>query len=745
MAKKNTKAKNVRKKEVININRERVIKSESINVPVYDPNEAIFALDIGTRTVVGIVGVVGVQDQDRLNVIAVDVIEHKDRAMLDGQIHDINKVAEVVRRVKENLESRIGIKLEKVAIAAAGRVLKTSRVYCERSVEQTEELTSEIVGRLELAAIHKAQLKLDDELNEEDKVQFYCVGHSVVNYFLNGFIISSLLGHKAKKIGVDLLATFLPKIVVESLYTVMNKIGLEVVNLTLEPIAAMSVAIPKDLRILNLALVDIGAGTSDIAITKDGSVFAYAMVPVAGDELSEKLTEHYLVDFNTAEKIKISLSEKIETISFEDILGINQNIKVSEILEVLNPLIEQLAMTIAAKILEYNRKAPNAVFLIGGGSQIPGLTEFISNYIQLPKERVVVKDIKVIKNINYTGKILNGPEGITPFGIAVSSLIRERGDFLNVTVNGTRVRLFNSKQLVVADALILIGFNPNELIGRSGKSINFELNGVKKVKKGEYGKAAEIFVNDELGSLDTIIRSDDTIKIIPAEDGKNAELKVSDYVKNMRVGKILLNNEKFDIDTKIYINGKIAGVDSKIEEGDIVHIHEIDSVEELLRSNEMNYENVDIYVNDKLVNASYELKDLDNVSCKNINMNLQTLKSEIEKIKVFNYNIDSIKNISDEDYEKQNYNIMEEIEMENTNNFDKKYETELIITVNGEKKTIKSDKSRHIFVDIFNYIDFDVSKPQGNIVLKLNGKQAGFTDALKSGDEIDIYWENTKM
>ncbi len=58
------------------------------------------------------------------------------------------------------------------------------------------------------------------------------------------------------------------------------------------------------MRRLNVALVDIGAGTSDIAITNLGTVIAYGMVPIAGDEVTEAISDHYLLDFPLAEKAK---------------------------------------------------------------------------------------------------------------------------------------------------------------------------------------------------------------------------------------------------------------------------------------------------------------------------------------------------------------------------------------------------------------------------------------------------------
>lgn len=92
----------------------------------------------------------------------------------------------------------------------------------------------------------------------------------------------------------------------DGLYAAVGMAGLTVANMTLEPIAAINVAIPENYRLLNIALVDIGAGTSDISVTRDGSIIAYGMIPLAGDEITELIVQSYLVDFNTAEQIKLS-------------------------------------------------------------------------------------------------------------------------------------------------------------------------------------------------------------------------------------------------------------------------------------------------------------------------------------------------------------------------------------------------------------------------------------------------------
>lgn len=342
--------------------------------------ELFFSLDIGTRTVVGIVAAI---EGQKFKVLDFEVEEHKKRAMYDGQIHDIESVKSAVSKVKEKLEKRLKTKLDRVSIAAAGRSLKTSRIIVEREIDPYIHVDKDIIGSIEIEAIQKAQKEMESQ-NAQDSTEYYCAGYAVVNYYLNGTIISKLEGHRGNSIGVEVISTFLPKIVVDSLYFVINMVGLSVRSMTLEPIAAMNVSIQDNFKLLNIALVDIGAGTSDIALTKNGTVFAFAMVPIAGDEITEKIAENYLLDFDTAEGVKIDLSKK-STIKFKDIMGEKYQVEAEEIIKSAKDAIKNLAKEIADKILEYNGKAPSAVFLIGGGSRIPNISDYIAEYLELPK------------------------------------------------------------------------------------------------------------------------------------------------------------------------------------------------------------------------------------------------------------------------------------------------------------------------------------------------------------------------
>ena len=356
----------------------------------------VFGLDIGTRNVIGTVGYKN--EDDQFIVVAQDIKEHETRAMLDGQIHDIGRVAKTLNAVKTELEQQIGQPLTEVCIAAAGRVLKTVTTHIEYDYAEESVVTGEDIHTLELLGIEKAQEKLKE--SNDTKYKFYCVGYSVVKYYLNEELFISLEGHKADKVGCDIIVTFLPEDVVDGLYSAVGQVGLSVANMTLEPIAAINVAIPENYRMLNIALVDVGAGTSDISITRDGSIVAYGMIPYAGDELTEVIVQHYLVDFKTAESIKLSSTVNDE-VTYKDIMSIEHTIPASDVWEVVAPVVEKITSEVSAKIKELNGdKTVSACFVVGGGGNHEGVGDSIHKFdielLILAEDHVVVPGLEIL-------------------------------------------------------------------------------------------------------------------------------------------------------------------------------------------------------------------------------------------------------------------------------------------------------------------------------------------------------------
>jgi len=341
-----------------------------------------FALDVGTRKVAGIlVRASG----GRAVVEAHCVMEHPERAMLDGQVHHVAKAAKVIAAVKAELEAKAGMPLRQAHVAVAGRALSTATAGAESELDPREPISEERLRSLELAAVKEARMGISDP---KAKAGSHCVGYAVTRSLLDGQPIGHLAGQRGSRARVEVLATFLPHLALESLDQALRAAGLGMQSLTLEPIAALHLAIPPDLRRLNLALVDVGAGTSDVAITRSGHVSAFFMAPLAGDEVTESLVDAFVLDFEQAELLKRQLDQAGEA-AVRDLFGQERRIPVAEALQAIQTPVADIARAVCGGILERNQgDPPQAVLLVGGGSATPGLARSIAEGLGLPASRV---------------------------------------------------------------------------------------------------------------------------------------------------------------------------------------------------------------------------------------------------------------------------------------------------------------------------------------------------------------------
>lgn len=535
--------------------RGRVKKTQADTGIEVQTDRVIFALDIGTRSLIGMVGTV---EENKVKIIAVEREEHPERAMVDGQIEDIEKVAALAGKIKKRLEDKLHCELKNVCVAAAGRALRTERAEFEMELPGTQIITDEIISRLEAGAISKAEEAFDAEQAEDAYHRFYLVGYSVCQYYLDQYMISSLKDHRGRKVKVDLIATFLPSEVVESLYTTMNKIGLEVASITLEPIAAINAAIPENLRLLNLVMVDIGAGTSDIAACTDGSVTGYTMATVAGDEITETIMKAYLVDFDTAENMKAQ-AELGKEVAFTDILGFERTVSHDEILECIRGTSELLSREIAQKVLEINGGPPSALFLAGGGSKLTGLKDKVTEALKMDANRVAIAGNNFKIHAWSDEYELNNPEYATPLGIVISSGLNMINDSCRVILNERPAKLFRSGSFTALNLLMMNGFNYQDILGRSGRNLIVTVNGRRKVFYGSAPQPAALFINRKEGKLSEIIHAGDTIDFIPAIAGESASACLGDIEGAA---------ECLDIT----LNGAHASLKTPLKNGDVIFV-----------------------------------------------------------------------------------------------------------------------------------------------------------------------------
>lgn len=539
--------------------------------------EKIFALDIGTRSVIGIVA--ELDDDGKLNIIATHREEHKTRAMLDGQIHDVPQVASVINQVRRALEKTVG-ELTSVAVAAAGRALYT--MTAEAEMEMRGVITLERQNNLDFAGVQLAQTQLANSNVIPEETSYYCVGFSVISYELDGITLKSLIGQRGRYAKVKVIATFLPRQVIDSMQSALRYAELDMRALTLEPIAAINVLIPATMRHLNLVLVDIGAGTSDVAITKNGAVIAYGMVPIAGDEITETLSQKFLLDFNVAEELKRKASSG-EDATFTDILGMTQTLTTQEVFDAIDDTVKHLAAEIAKTILELNvNETPQAVMLVGGGSLTPNLPKHVAEEMNMPEVRVGVRKPNAVDGIKNIPKELFMPDAVTPLGILKIATINTL-HFLTVYVNDEEFALFHFQKLTVSDALLNAGVQLRKLNGKPGLGLVVYIDGERKFFPGSMGEVAKLTVDGEEATLETPLKNNCRIEVEGGADGITPELKLEDVVPDLPNFKIKINGVEETVIAKVVVNDEVSLMTRVLQDGDDIRISMPATIGEVLR------------------------------------------------------------------------------------------------------------------------------------------------------------------
>lgn len=725
--------------------------------------QLVFGLDIGTRSIVGTVGYI---NGNKFHVMAQRSKEHETRAMLDGQIHDINKVGETIAAVKGQLEDDLNRELTEVCIAAAGRVLRTVTTFVEETFEAEREITEEDVYALSTKGVEQAYEEF--QKTNDTELKFYCVGYTPMRYYMNGYQIGNLEGHKAKTISTDLIATFLPDDVVDGLYKAVEKADLHVANMTLEPIAAIQVAIPEKFRMLNMALVDVGAGTSDISITKDGTITAYGMIPVAGDSLTDILVQHCLVDFETAECIKRSVGNE-EIISYTDIMGLPQTISSDEVLVLLDDAVDNMTKMVAETIKELNGdKAVSAVFVVGGGGIIPGYTDKLAEKLGIVKERVAIRGEEVMHGIVFEmDDARKDSMMVTPIGICLS-YYEQSNNFIFVEFNGERLKLYDNGRLSVADAAMQLSFPNEDLFPKRGSAISYTVNGKAKIARGTQGEAAVITVNGENSDMYRQIHSGDIISITPSTTGENAVQELGKLQELSEQLHIVANGTKIDLPKTAEVNGILENEYYQVKDGDVINVHNYYTVREIagildvaIGSNitvNGSPANIDTRVYDNFTVSfnidgagmsfadlpeaeegdeikrppMYEKKEEESAPESNpVGMSAEMMAALAASQQVLDRAKEMQKAMSDAEHteEKGDFEAAKQIHS-------------IKVIVNNEP-VILEGKTSYVFVDVFDKINFDLNASNGRIIVTtLNGRTAVYLEEIHDSDVIEIYWQD---
>jgi len=389
----------------------KLFKGKSVDV--------FLALDIGTEVVKALVFQVDPQT-NKGTVIGVGRMQQKKGNMQSGAVSDISGVIEACNNaIVQALEKAKVKKVKKAIVGIAGELVKgtTTMVHYERVNPESRidfpELKN-IIQKVQQKAYERIQQQISWETGRDD-IEVKLINAAIVDVRIDGYQVSNPIGFQGKNVSVGVFNAYAPMIHLGALQAIADELKIDLLSIAAEPYAVARSVDYDDALDFSAIFIDIGGGTTDIAVVRNGGLEGTKMFAFGGRAFTKRLVQDIRVSFEEAEELKIKYSEGK--------LGADVSDKIRQILtndcEVWLGGVE-LSL---AEFAEYD-VLPSKILLCGGGSALPGIKDALmsSEWIKkLPFSKVptvnYLQPCDVARIIDATGELIN-PQDVTPMGLA---------------------------------------------------------------------------------------------------------------------------------------------------------------------------------------------------------------------------------------------------------------------------------------------------------------------------------------
>ncbi len=345
--------------------------------------EFIVGLDIGTENVKALIGRV---DGDEIDVIGVGRM-HQDLAdMQAGAIADIAGVVSNCAQALSKAEEMAKVSPRGAVIGIAGELVKglTTNVRLSRK-DPSKPLDvpeiEKIIGLVQDKALEKAKKQLSWELGGKD-IEIRLVNSALVSVTIDGYSVSSPLGFQGRDMQIQLYTAFAPLIHIGALEKVANELDLELLAVAAEPFAVARSVIGNDPNANTSAiLMDIGGGTTDIAVLNEGGVEGTKMFGIGGRAYTRSVERDLSTDFEQAEDLKLAVDS-----------GKLPAAKKKQVIDSLHKTLDVWINGVELALSEFDRldHLPNRILMCGGGASLDMIADELSStdwYKSLPFTR----------------------------------------------------------------------------------------------------------------------------------------------------------------------------------------------------------------------------------------------------------------------------------------------------------------------------------------------------------------------
>jgi cell division protein FtsA len=390
-------------------------------------NELFVSLDIGTSSVKVIIGEMS---KDTLNIIGVGNV--KSEGLRKGSIVDIDETVHSIKKAVEQAERMVGISLKRVVVGVTGNHVHLQACHGVVAVSsENREISNEDVRRV-IDAAQVISIPPEREIIDVIPRQFIVDGLDEIND------PRGMLGVRLEMEGTIITGS---KTILHNLLRCVERAGLEITDICLQPLAAGSVALSKDEKNLGVALIDIGGGSTTIAVFEQNHLYATSVLPIGGEHITKDLSVGLRTTTDEAERIKVKYGHAYYDHASEDeifeasIIGSDQKKSFNqlEIADIIEARLEEVYELILYELKRLGvGELPGGFVLTGGTVKMAGVLEL---------GQAVLQNSVRIASPDYIG--VREPQYMTGVGLIQfahkNAKIQGRTISSNVSVNAVEV------------------------------------------------------------------------------------------------------------------------------------------------------------------------------------------------------------------------------------------------------------------------------------------------------------------
>ena len=359
----------------------------------------ILALDIGTEFVKAVLA--EPTKKGDLKILGVGKAKQSDGNMHAGAVADIPAVVDVCEHALLDAEKQAGERAELTVVGIAGELIKgntTTVNYTRKDPNEpiTEPEMREIIKKVQQKSGEVAKKTVALETGNEN-VEVRLINSAIVSLTIDGYKISNPIGFKGSDIVIQFYTAFAPLIHVAAIEKVCAELNLDLLTVAVEPFAVCRACLGNDLDSGYSGIVmDIGGGTTDIAVIDDGGVEGTKMFGIGGRSFTHQIAEALGVDFDTAEQYKLDY----DTGKLDDRVKSKIETAISHNLSVWLTGVE-----VALEDFESVGSLPRNILLCGGGASLSLIQEKLAIsdwYQELPFSRrpiIHLMDVAELPNL----------------------------------------------------------------------------------------------------------------------------------------------------------------------------------------------------------------------------------------------------------------------------------------------------------------------------------------------------------